>query len=64
MSAIAQALPVIALPAIGQAFGGGFFSGVTVENGQRYLNIVFFGHLSQGGSDRDGNENEVNGFRK
>ena len=40
MSAIAQALPVIALPAIGQAFGGGFFSGVTVENGQRYLNIT------------------------
>lgn len=40
MSATAQALPVIALPAIGQAFGGGFFSGVTVENGQRYLNIT------------------------
>ena len=40
MSATAQALPVVTTPAIGQAFGGGFVTGVTVENGQRYLNIT------------------------
>lgn len=40
MSATAKALPAVIIPEIGQAFGGGFFSGVTVENGQRYLNIT------------------------
>ncbi len=40
MSATAQALPVVTIPAIGQAFGGGFVTGVTVENGRRYLNIT------------------------
>ena len=40
MSATAQALPAVTTPAIGQAFGGGFVTGVTVENGRRYLNIT------------------------
>ena len=40
MSATVKALPAATLPQIGQAFGGGFFAGITVENGQRYLNIT------------------------
>ena len=40
MSATAQALPAVTIPAIGQALGGGFVTGVTVENGRRYLNIT------------------------
>lgn len=40
MSATVKALPAVIIPEIGQAFGGGFFSGITVENGQRYLNIT------------------------
>ena len=40
MSATAKALHAVTLPQIGQAFGGGFFAGITVENGQRYLNIT------------------------
>ena len=40
MSATAQALPTVTTPAIGQAFGGGFVTGVTVENGRCYLNIT------------------------
>ena len=40
MSAIAKALPVTPISAIGKAYGGGFVTGVTVENGQRYLNIT------------------------
>ena len=40
MSAIVKALPAVIIPEIGQAFGGGYFSGITVENGQRYLNIT------------------------
>ncbi|MBA1200503.1 DUF1566 domain-containing protein [Pseudomonas capeferrum] len=39
MSAVEKSVPV-ALPEIGQPFGGGFFSGVTVEHGQRYANIT------------------------
>ena len=40
MSATAKALPVTPVSAIGKAYGGGFVTGVTVENGQRYLNIT------------------------
>ena len=40
MSAIVKALPTVTIPQIGQAYGGGFVTGVTVENGQRYLNIT------------------------
>ena len=40
MSATAKALPVTPISAIGQPYGGGFVTGVTVENGQRYLNIT------------------------
>ena len=40
MSAIVKALPVAPISAIGKVYGGGFVTGVTVENGQRYLNIT------------------------
>ncbi|MFJ1336803.1 DUF1566 domain-containing protein [Pseudomonas caricapapayae] len=40
MSAVEKAAPAVQLPEIGQPFGGGFFSGITVENGQRYANIT------------------------
>ncbi len=40
MRAVEKVAPVVQLPEIGQAFGGGFFSGITVENGQRYANIT------------------------
>ncbi|MGP5353313.1 DUF1566 domain-containing protein [Pseudomonas helleri] len=40
MSATAKAVPPTPLLVIGQAYGGGFFSGITVENGQRYINIT------------------------
>ena len=40
MSAIVKALPTSPISAIGKAYGGGFVTGVTVENGQRYLNIT------------------------
>ena len=40
MSATVKALPAVIIPEIGQAFGGGYFSGITVENGKRYLNIT------------------------
>ncbi|MDH0638237.1 DUF1566 domain-containing protein [Pseudomonas sp. GD03860] len=40
MSAVEKVAPAVQLPEIGQAFGGGFFSGITVENGQRYANIT------------------------
>lgn len=40
MSAAAKALPVITLPEIGQAYGGGFFSGVTVQDGKPYMLIT------------------------
>ncbi|MEO6680112.1 MAG: DUF1566 domain-containing protein [Pseudomonas sp.] len=42
MSAVAQAAPAVTLPAIGQPFGGGFFTGITRDpgTGKRYLNIT------------------------
>ncbi|MGH8381780.1 DUF1566 domain-containing protein [Pseudomonas sp.] len=40
MNAVDTAEPAVQLPEIGQAFGGGFFSGITVENGQRFANIT------------------------
>ncbi|MNJ29902.1 hypothetical protein D3C77_244840 [compost metagenome] len=40
MSAVEKAAPAVQLPEIGQPFGGGFFSGITVENGQRFANIT------------------------
>ena len=42
MSAAAQAAPAVTIPEIGQAFGGGFFSGITrdPDTGKRYLNIT------------------------
>ncbi|KAB0489730.1 DUF1566 domain-containing protein [Pseudomonas vancouverensis] len=42
MTAAAQAAPVVTLPAIGQPYGGGFFSGITrdPDTGKRYLNIT------------------------
>lgn len=42
MSAVAQAAPAVTIPEIGQAFGGGFFSGITrdPDTGNRYLNIT------------------------
>ncbi|KMN08904.1 Lcl C-terminal domain-containing protein [Pseudomonas helleri] len=40
MSATAKAVPPTPLLVIGHAYGGGFFSGITVENGQRYINIT------------------------
>lgn len=40
MSATDTALPAVITPQIGQAFGGGFFAGIIIENGQRYLNIT------------------------
>lgn len=40
MSAAAKALPVITLPEIGQAYGGGYFSGVIAQDGKRYLVIT------------------------
>lgn len=42
MSAVAKAVPAVTLPAIGQPYGGGFFSGITrdPDTGKRYLNIT------------------------
>lgn len=40
MQLAALALPVFTLPEIGQAYGGGYFSGVTVQDGKRYLVIT------------------------
>ncbi|WP_433886649.1 DUF1566 domain-containing protein [Pseudomonas vranovensis] len=40
MSAVEKAAPAVQLPEIGQAFGGGFFSGITIENGQRFASIT------------------------
>ena len=41
MSAVAKAAPAVTLPVIGQAFGGGFVTGITrdPDTGKRYLNI-------------------------
>ncbi|MCG6574917.1 DUF1566 domain-containing protein [Pseudomonas sp. AF32] len=42
MSAVAQAVPAVTIPEIGQPFNGGFFSGITRDpaTGKRYLNIT------------------------
>jgi len=42
MSAASQAAPAVTIPEIGQAFGGGFFTGITrdPDTGKRYLNIT------------------------
>lgn len=42
MSAVAKAVPSVALPAIGQPYGGGFVTGITrdPDTGKRYLNIT------------------------
>ncbi|WLG43288.1 DUF1566 domain-containing protein [Pseudomonas sp. FP1740] len=42
MSAAEQVAPAATLPEIGQAFGGGFFTGITrdPDTGKRYLNIT------------------------
>ena len=42
MSVAAQAAPAVTLPVIGQAFGGGFVTGITrdPDTGKRYLNIT------------------------
>ncbi|MBD9585779.1 DUF1566 domain-containing protein [Pseudomonas sp. PDM03] len=42
MSAVEKAAPAVTIPEIGQAFGGGFFSGITrdPDTGKRYLNIT------------------------
>jgi hypothetical protein len=42
MSAVEKAAPAVTIPAIGQPFGGGFFSGITrdPDTGKRYLNIT------------------------
>lgn len=42
MSAAAKAAPAVTIPAIGEAFGGGFFTGITrdPDTGKRYLNIT------------------------
>jgi hypothetical protein len=42
MSAVEKAAPAVIIPEIGQAFGGGFFSGITrdPDTGKRYLNIT------------------------
>lgn len=42
MSPVEKAAPVVATPAIGQAYGGGFVTGITRDpvTGQRFLNIT------------------------
>ncbi|MBX9756304.1 MAG: DUF1566 domain-containing protein [Pseudomonadaceae bacterium] len=40
MQSAARAVPAFTLPEIGQAYGGGYFSGVTVQDGKRYLVIT------------------------
>ena len=42
MSAVAKAAPAVTLPVIGQAFGGGFVTGITrdPDTGKRYLSIT------------------------
>jgi hypothetical protein len=40
MQSVALAAPAFTLPEIGQAYGGGFFSGVTVQEGKRYMLIT------------------------
>jgi len=40
MQSAALAAPAFTLPEIGQAYGGGFFSGVIVQEGKRYMLIT------------------------
>lgn len=42
MSTVEKAAPVVTLPGIGQAYGGGFVTGITrdPDTGKRYLNIT------------------------
>jgi len=42
MSAVEKAVPAVTTPAIGQAYGGGFVTGITRDpvTGQRFLNIT------------------------
>lgn len=40
MQAAQQQAPAVTLPEIGAPYGGGFFSGITVQDGKRYLNIT------------------------
>jgi hypothetical protein len=40
MNAAAQAVPATGILAIGQPYGGGFFSGITQEDGKHYINIT------------------------
>lgn len=40
MNAAAQAAPAITLPEIGQPFGGGFFTGIYLQDGKRYAVIT------------------------
>ncbi|VVP51977.1 DUF1566 domain-containing protein [Pseudomonas fluorescens] len=57
MSATAKATPVMTLPEIGQAFGGGFFSGITrdPDTGKHYLNITAgAAHELEGALGEDG----------
>ncbi len=39
MQAAQQQAPAVTIPEIGAPYGGGFFSGITVQDGKRYLNI-------------------------
>ena len=57
LSATAKATPVITLTEIDQAFGGGFFSGITrdPDSGKRYLNITAgAAHELEGALGEDG----------
>lgn len=40
MQSVALAAPAFTLPEIGQAYGGGFFSGITIQDGKRYMLIT------------------------
>lgn len=40
MQAAQQQAPAVNIPEIGAPYGGGFFSGITVQDGKRYLNIT------------------------
>lgn len=40
MQAALQQAPAVTLPEIGAPYGGGFVSGITVQDGKRYLNIT------------------------
>lgn len=40
MQAAQQQAPAVTIPEIGAPYGGGFFSGITVQDGKRYLNIT------------------------